>query len=333
MVWSSYPVVRHALGLALAGWVVLRAARRLLSARRPLAGGVGSAPRTHRRSGRRRHRSRRGRLRKALLVPAALVRRALLHEHVRRRSRAQPGALFAETLRKKPAAYDLEKVRAAYPLVASYLGVANPDPVRLDYSRRVAPPDEPPAAGRGAPARRPNVVIVLLESFAAYKTGAFGNPLDPTPRFDALAREGTLYTRFFTPTWGTARSVWATVTGLPDVESTDLATRNPLLRLPELHPQRLHRLREALLPRRQPELGKHPRVADREHRRAAPLRGGQLHRAPRRYQGLSDLTSSRRPAASSTASASPSSRSCRLRQPPPLHHPGEQPRLRGATGR
>ena len=73
------------------------------------------------------------------------------------------------------------------------------------------------------------MVIVLLESFAAYKTGSFGNPLDPTPRFDALAREGTLYTRFFTPTWGTARSVWATVTGLPDVETDLTATRNPLL--------------------------------------------------------------------------------------------------------
>ena len=82
---------------------------------------------------------------------------------------------------------------------------------------------------RNRPARRPNVVIVLLESFAAYKTGAFGNPLDPTPRFDALAREGTLYTRFFTPTWGTARSVWATVTGLPDVETHLTATRNPLI--------------------------------------------------------------------------------------------------------
>ena len=133
-----------------------------------------------------------------------------------------PVLYFAETLRKKPAAYDLAKVRAAYPLRRALPRPRRPRPgaPRLRAPRR---------ARCGAPPRRPNVVIVLLESFAAYKTGAFGNPLDPTPRFDALAREGTLYTRFYTPTWGTARSVWATVTGLPDVETHLTATRNPLI--------------------------------------------------------------------------------------------------------
>ena len=143
-----------------------------------------------------------------------------------------PVLFLAETLGRKSATYDLAKVRAAYPVVARYLGVANPDPARLLYTRRGAPAGLPRGAAPdlgGAPQPRPNVVIVLLESFAAYKTGAFGNPLDPTPRFDALAREGTLYTRFFTPAWGTARSVWATVTGLPDVQPDLTATRNPLL--------------------------------------------------------------------------------------------------------
>jgi hypothetical protein len=36
-----------------------------------------------------------------------------------------PILYFAETLRKKPAAYDLAKVRAAYPLMARYLGLAD----------------------------------------------------------------------------------------------------------------------------------------------------------------------------------------------------------------
>jgi phosphoglycerol transferase MdoB-like AlkP superfamily enzyme len=233
MVWASYPVVRHAIGLAVASWAVFRLARLLLE--RAGHWPEASAPR---------------RRRVAASVVVALVAAGAVYgkfswyplrwsdAHFSTSTFAadlahNPVLYLAETLRKKPAAYDLAKVRAAYPVVANYLGIADPDPSRLAYVRRAkpvgAPAGAPPAARGGASSRRPNVVIVLLESFAAYKTGSFGNPLDPTPRFDALAREGTLYTRFFTPTWGTARSVWATVTGLPDVETDLTATRNPLL--------------------------------------------------------------------------------------------------------
>ena len=233
MVWASYPVVRHALGLALASWAVFRIARLILDR----ACHWTAATATRRR-------------RIAASIVVALAAAGGIYGkfswYPLRWSDAyfststfaadlahNPVLYLAETLRKKPAAYDLAKVRAAYPVVAKYLGIADPDPSRLAYTRRAAPlgspPGSPPAALGGTTPRRPNVVIVLLESFAAFKTGSFGNPLDPTPRFDALAREGTLYTRFFTPTWGTARSVWATVTGLPDVETDLTATRNPLL--------------------------------------------------------------------------------------------------------
>jgi len=232
MIWASYPVVRHALGLALAAWAVFLLARLLLERARHWSAATAS---------------RRRRLAASIVV--ALVAAGGIYGkfswYPLRWSDAyfststfaadlahNPVLYFAETMRKKPAAYDLAKVRAAYPVVAKYLGVADPDPARLVYTRRAAPMGQPAGAAPasdGAPPRRPNVVIVLLESFAAYKTGSFGNPLDPTPRFDSLAREGTLYTRFFTPTWGTARSVWATVTGLPDVETDLTATRNPLL--------------------------------------------------------------------------------------------------------
>jgi len=233
MVWSSYPVVRLALALAFASWVVFRIARLLLERARhwPAA----TAPRPWR-------------IAASIVVVLAAFGAGYgkFSWYPLRWSDAyfststfaadlahNPVLYFAATVSKKPAAYDLAKVRAAYPIVAKYLGIANPDPARLVYTRRVEPlgslPGSPAAALHGTSPRRPNVVIVLLESFAAYKTGSFGNPLDPTPRFDALAREGTLYTRFFTPTWGTARSVWATVTGLPDVEADLTATRNPLL--------------------------------------------------------------------------------------------------------
>jgi phosphoglycerol transferase MdoB-like AlkP superfamily enzyme len=221
MVWESYPLVRGALALALAGLALWRLIARLLD--RAAAAPPAAAPR-------------RARVLASclagLFAAAAIYGKASWYPL--RWSDAyfssagwasdlahNPVLYFAETLRKDPAAYDLSRVRAAYPLVARYLGVERPDAERLVYARR-----RPPAA---APARRPNVVIVLLESFAAYKTGAFGNPLDPTPRFDALARQGLLFTRYYTPNWGTARSVWATVTGLPDEDANQTATRNPLI--------------------------------------------------------------------------------------------------------
>jgi phosphoglycerol transferase MdoB-like AlkP superfamily enzyme len=221
MVWETYPVVRGALGLALAGWATVRGVRALL--RRAAGWAPAGAAR-----------KRRVAASAAVALFAAGAIYGKLSWYPLRWSDAyfssstfaadlahNPVLYFAETLRKRPAAYDLAKVRAARPLVARYLGLPDADPGSLSFVRRAEP--------RNHPERPPNVVIVMLESFSTYKTGAFGNPLDPTPRFDALAREGTLYTRFFTPTWGTARSVWATVTGLPDVEEHLTATRNPLI--------------------------------------------------------------------------------------------------------
>jgi hypothetical protein len=72
-----------------------------------------------------------------------------------------------------------------------------------------------------------NVVVVLLESFAGHKTGVLGNPLGATPSFDALARDGLLFTRMMSAHAHTARGVFATVTGMPDVSHPSTASRNP----------------------------------------------------------------------------------------------------------
>jgi phosphoglycerol transferase MdoB-like AlkP superfamily enzyme len=73
----------------------------------------------------------------------------------------------------------------------------------------------------------PNVIIVLCESFSAYKSSMWGNPLNTTPFFDSLSRKGIFFDNCFTPTYGTARGVWATITGIPDVELANTASRNP----------------------------------------------------------------------------------------------------------
>ena len=56
-----------------------------------------------------------------------------------------------------------------------------------------------------------------------------GNPLNATPYFNKLCSEGVFFDRCFTPSYPTARGVWATVTSLPDVlgDNNRSASRNP----------------------------------------------------------------------------------------------------------
>ncbi|HET7794852.1 MAG TPA: LTA synthase family protein, partial [Rhizobacter sp.] len=74
---------------------------------------------------------------------------------------------------------------------------------------------------------RLNVVFVQLESFAAHKTGVLGNPLGATPSFDAMAKDGLLFTHMMSAHSHTARGVFAAVTGMPDVSRESTASRNP----------------------------------------------------------------------------------------------------------
>lgn len=131
-----------------------------------------------------------------------------------------PVLFFADTLDYKSERYDLAKVREAYPRMASFLGVDNPDPQKLSYARVVPP--------RKDSFTKPyNVVVVYLESFSAYNSGLFGNKLDITPNFDALAKGGVLFDRYFTPAVGTARSVFAGLTSIPDTDVLNTSSRNP----------------------------------------------------------------------------------------------------------
>ena len=63
--------------------------------------------------------------------------------------------------------------------------------------------------------RRPNVLIVILESFAGTFVGAMGNPAGITPQFDALTREGVFFTQFYSTSYRTDRGVLSILSGYP----------------------------------------------------------------------------------------------------------------------
>ncbi len=72
-----------------------------------------------------------------------------------------------------------------------------------------------PAGASVATVRRPKIVIVLLESFAAQAVGALGGPLASTPEFDRLAEGGVLFTRHFSQGVRTGRALFSVVAGIP----------------------------------------------------------------------------------------------------------------------
>jgi phosphoglycerol transferase MdoB-like AlkP superfamily enzyme len=129
-----------------------------------------------------------------------------------------PVQSFLSTLEFRNSTYDNKKVRNYYSLMADFLGVKNPDSSSLNYKRHFTP--QPVA-------KTPNVVVVICESFSAYKSSMWGNPLNTTPYFDEMCKQGIFFDRCFTPSWGTARGVWAVITGIPDVEYPNTASRNP----------------------------------------------------------------------------------------------------------
>lgn len=124
---------------------------------------------------------------------------------------------FFTTLRfRSPEVKDL-KAKDYYPVIKDYLQL---DPLNVDgYKRSIYP-------GSAALESKPNIVLVVCESFSMYKSSMSGNPLNTTPYFNELANNGIFFNRCFTPHFSTARGMFATLTGIPDVQRSKFSTRN-----------------------------------------------------------------------------------------------------------
>ena len=127
---------------------------------------------------------------------------------------------FFTTLRFRKPSFDDEKAKGYFPIIADFLQLDPKNIADGDYSREALPNSKSLES-------RPNIVLVICESFSMYKSSMSGNPLNTTPYFKQLCDSGIFFNRCFSPTFGTARGVFAIVTGIPDVQLSMFSTRNP----------------------------------------------------------------------------------------------------------
>ena len=137
---------------------------------------------------------------------------------------SNPVIYFSNTLKNTDVKYDKEAMKKFYPYVADFLEVQDKD--FENYSLlRVSTPTRKLLQGT----KKPNIVFILGESTGYARTSMSGNPLNPTPHLDKMAKDGILHTMYLTPHSGTARSVWTAMTGLVDVERMKTSSRNPMI--------------------------------------------------------------------------------------------------------
>lgn len=218
MVWQSYPVVWILIGLF--GAVLMMT----WMFRRTHVGITGKNINVHKFEYRRRWHF------AALLVlgwfmygfftarPLNFFRAFNLNDEFKSNLALNPLQNFFTTLRFRDPDYHTG-AKDHYARMTKFLRLENTVDKRLPYTRRLMP-------GSKALESQPNIVLVICESFSMYKSSMSGNPLNSTPYFNELARQGIFFERCFSPTFGTARGVFATITGTPDVQLSKFATRN-----------------------------------------------------------------------------------------------------------
>ena len=75
----------------------------------------------------------------------------------------------------------------------------------------------------------PNIVVIMMESLASSKVGSYGAPFNTTPYLDEIINESLLFDNFHVTQKSTAASIFCFVTGIPDLNEEETASRNPLL--------------------------------------------------------------------------------------------------------
>ena len=129
-----------------------------------------------------------------------------------------PVLYFFDSFAYRSEGVNMKEFNNYYPTIAKHLNLPKN---KISFERKVI--------FDSTYTKKPNVVIVMMESVGVKPMSFYGNIINSTPVLDSLIKESISFPNFYVHKSGTAASVFASVTGLPDIENVRTASRNPLL--------------------------------------------------------------------------------------------------------
>jgi phosphoglycerol transferase MdoB-like AlkP superfamily enzyme len=129
-----------------------------------------------------------------------------------------PVLYFFDSFAYRSEGVDMAAFKKYYPIIANHLNLPKD---HISFERKVN--------FKTGYVKKPNVVIVMMESVGVKPMNYYGNPIESTPVLDSLLKKSVSFPNFYVHKSGTAASIFASVTGLPDIENVRTASRNPLL--------------------------------------------------------------------------------------------------------
>jgi phosphoglycerol transferase MdoB-like AlkP superfamily enzyme len=233
MLWNGFPVGRYLLAWAIASWLLYRLFNRLDRSSRPQAPATHSGPAWHWRA-----------LTLGLGVAVAVI---AARGHVQQGPPLRWGdayttpSMFANQLglngtltliSAAQASFSAHRDNAWKPTMADAQALASvrqmlltPQDQLVDADSAAIRRDYTPPAAHALPIR--NVVVILMESFAGQYVGALGHSGNITPQFDALAKQGLLFDRFFSNGTHTHQGMFASMACFPNLPGFEYLMRTP----------------------------------------------------------------------------------------------------------
>jgi len=129
-----------------------------------------------------------------------------------------PVLYFFDSFAFRSEGVDMEKFKSYYPVIANHLNLAKDN---ISFERKIE--------FDSTFTKKPNIVIVMLESVGVAPMSLYGNSLKSTPKLDSIIHNSLSFSNFYVHKSGTAASVFASITGLPDIEDVKTASRNPMI--------------------------------------------------------------------------------------------------------
>ena len=128
-----------------------------------------------------------------------------------------PVLYFFDSFSFRSEGVNMSEFKAYYPVIAKHLNLPEDS---ISFKKKVT--------FKKSFKEKPNVIYVMLESTGTATMSFYGNPLNSTPKMDSIIKNSLSFSKFYVHKAGTAGSVFASITGLPDIDDVKTVSRNPL---------------------------------------------------------------------------------------------------------